>query len=72
MTLKEAIRDNLCREYMRHDCLSVKEFAEITGTNTMQMSKYMSGFAVPTLAVALRLSRALDITVEQLTEGGEI
>ena len=57
---------------MRHDCLSVKEFAEITGTNPMQMSKYMSGFAVPTLAVALRLSRALDITVEQLTEGGEV
>lgn len=72
MTLKEAIRDNLCKEYMRHDCLGVKEFAEMTGTNPVQMGKYMSGFAVPTLAVALRLSRALDITVEQLTEGADI
>lgn len=72
MTLKEAIRDNLCNEYMKHDCLSVREFAEMTKTNPMQMSKYMSGFAVPTLAVAIRLSRALGITVEQLTEGGEV
>lgn len=49
--------------------MSVREFAEMTGTNPVQMGKYMSGFAVPTLAVALRLSRALGITVEQLTEG---
>ena len=54
-----------------HGCedMSVREFAEMTGTNPVQMGKYMSGFAVPTLAVALRLSRALGITVEQLTEG---
>ena len=74
MTLKEAIRDNLWK-YMRehgYEDMSVREFAEMTKTNPVQMGKYMNGFAVPTLAVALRLSKALDITVEQLTEGGEV
>lgn len=60
------MRDHGCED------MSVREFAEMTKTNPMQMGKYLSGFAVPTLPVALRLSRALGITVEELTEGADV
>lgn len=59
------------RELRERAGLTQRELAERAGVPQRSVSNYEQGLAEPGLGAAIRLARALDVTVEELTEEPE-
>lgn len=56
--------------YMLLREMSQKELSELTGINVSTLSHYMNGRRIPDLRATIRICRALDCSVEELTDLG--
>jgi transcriptional regulator with XRE-family HTH domain len=62
------VRLTLFREHLK---LSMTQLANLIGIDYMQVSRYEKGQSLPSLETAVRLARALQVSLDELATGTE-